>query len=176
MTVTQRIAAVSLALVVIGGCASPAKWEAMTIGEPLPVKPIGATVSVDTGGGAETDAGGVANVSDADFKAAIENSIAKTNLFKSVVQGKGGDYELYVVISETRKPFWGTSMTVDMEAGWSLVKAADRSVVMRKVIKSSHTTGPFESFLAATRLRMALEGAAQSNIEQGLGAIAELGL
>ena len=162
-------------LTVFGGCASPANRDAMSVAGPVVRQPIGATVSVETRGGAETDAVGVSNVSDADFKAAIESSILKTRLFKSVAPGKGGDYELSVVISDVRKPIFGASFTVDMEAGWSLVKAADKSVVMRKVIKSTHTVGAFESFAGATRLRLALEGAARKNIEQGLRAINELG-
>ena len=171
-----RIAAIGMSLALLASCATPASREGTAITERAPGKPIAGTVSVETRGGAETDGLASANIADADFKAAIESSIVKSSLFKSVVPGKGGDYELSVVVSQLSKPLFGANFKVDMETGWSLVKAADKSVVMRKVIKSSHTATMGDAFAGVTRLRLAVEGAARNNISLGLQAIAELGL
>lgn len=112
----------------------------------------------------------------ADFKAAIEKSIIQTKVFKSVVQGKDADYDLAVSIVQLDKPVFGLTFTVNMEAAWALIKQSDKSVVMKKSIKSSHTTGFGEAAVVVTRLRLAVEGAVKKNIEQGLQEIAALNL
>jgi nicotinamide mononucleotide (NMN) deamidase PncC len=63
-----------------------------------------------------------------------------------------------------------------MEAGWKLTKVADNSVVMREAITSTYTANMSESFVGVTRLRLAVEGAARSNIAQGMQAVAALNL
>jgi hypothetical protein len=166
------------AIVVVGitGCASSANREAMLAKDIQITKGHPQTVSVKTAGGAETTAMDSSNISDEDFRAAIEESIAQSKVFKSVVQGKDSDYELAVSIAQLDKPVFGLTFTVNLEANWVLIKQADRSVVMKKVIKSSHSATVGDAFAAVTRLRLAVEGAAKKNIEQGLKDLAELSL
>lgn len=125
-------------------------------------------------GGTETGALDTTNISDADLKGAIEDSIARNNLFRTVIQGKGADYELTVRVAGLSKPVIGTSLQVELETGWTLVRTSDRAVLLRKPIKSSATKTMGDAFV--TRLRMAIEAATQDNIAQGLKAIAELKL
>jgi hypothetical protein len=178
MTATvKRFAAAPVVAVVLvlAGCASPASKEAMEV--PIAVaKKFPYSVDVTTAGGAETGAMDSSNISNADLKAAIESSITKTGLFKTVVQGAGGDYDLTVTIVHLSKPSFGLTFTVNMEAGWVLTRAKDKSVVMRKSIQSSHTATFSDSAAGVTRLRLAVEGAARANITQGLEAIAALNL
>ena len=54
------------------------------------------------------------------------------------------------------------------------VKASDKSVVMRRVVKSENTASMGESIVAVTRLRLAVEGAVRKNIAEGLQAISAL--
>jgi hypothetical protein len=162
------------ALVGLGGCASPAQKENMEAAAIASTKKLPHTVSVQTAGGQETGAMDSSNVSNADLKIAIENSITRSKLFSSVVQGKGGDYELTVTVTMLNKPIFGGAFTVTMETGWSLVRASDKNVVMRKAVTSSHTAQMSDSFVGVTRLRLALEGAVRKNIEAGLKAISEL--
>ncbi len=176
--IAQRLSGLALiaAVVMLTGCAAPANKEqmeapALTTGKHHPY-----AVNVRTQGGAETGAMDSSNISNADLKAAIEASIAKSKLFKTIVSGNGGDYELSVSITQISKPAMGFSFTVDMECAWSLTKVSDRSIAMRKVIRSSHTTGATESFVGTKRLQMAVEGAVRNNITQGLTAISELAL
>ncbi|MBA3755112.1 MAG: hypothetical protein H0X02_02275 [Nitrosomonas sp.] len=63
-----------------------------------------------------------------------------------------------------------------METAWSLIKTADNSVVMRKSVKASGKANIGDAFVAAVRLRLAVENAARESISQGLHAIAELNL
>src|SRR5213076_1263693 len=133
------------------------------------------SVSVQTRGGTETSAMTGANVSNEELKVAVESSIVASKLFKSVVQDRNGDYELTIIITQLTKPVFGASFTVEMEAGWALTKVSDKTVVLRKVIKSAHTATLDDAIVGATRMRLAIEGAARKNIAQGLQAIAELG-
>jgi hypothetical protein len=177
-SVTRIVAmlATAAAVAVLAGCAAPAHKENMAAAPATVVKKLPYTVNVAAKGGAETGAMDSSNVSDADLKAALEASIGKTGLFKSVVQGPGGDYELTVTVTQLTKPLFGGSFTVTMETGWSLVKVSDKTIAMRKAIKSSHTAGLSDSIVGVTRLRLAVEGAVRDNISQGLQAISELPL
>lgn len=173
-----RLATYSLVAitVVLGGCASPASRDAMSTDSLSVARKHPYSVSIETRGGGETGAMDSSNISNEDLKAAIEQSITKTGLFRSIVQGKGGDYELTVTVTQLTKPLMGFSMTAGLETAWSLVKVADKSAVLRRAISSSHTAGAGEAFAGVTRLRLAVEGAARKNITQGLEAIAALNL
>ena len=165
-----------LAVIQLSGCASPADREAMTPQSIALAKKHPYSVSVETRGGSETGAMDSSNISNADLKAALENAIVKSGVFKNVVQGKNGDYDLTVSVVEMPKPIFGLTFTVQLETAWSLVKRSDQSVAMRRVIKSSHTATFSDAAVAVTRLRLAVEGAARDNIAQGLKAISELNL
>jgi hypothetical protein len=172
----RRLGAIvcAAALAALAGCAAPAHKENMTATPAIAVKKLPYSVAVDTKGGAETGAMDSSNVSNADLKAAIESSIAKSSLFKSVVQGKNGDYELTVTVTQLSKPMFGGAFTVSMETGWSLIKTSDKSVVLRKAIRSSHTAEFSDSLVGVTRLRLAVEGAVRNNISQGMQEISQL--
>jgi hypothetical protein len=132
------------------------------------------SLQVKTAGGSEP---GVASITDADLKGAIEAAVIQNELFKTVVQGAdGSDYELTVRIVNLAKPLFGGTFTVELEATWSLIRVADRSAVLRKSIKSTGVANMGEAFAGAVRIRMAVERAASDNISQGLQAIAELKL
>jgi hypothetical protein len=164
------------AVAVLAGCASPASRESMSVPVVSTAKKHPYSVSVEAKGGAETGAMDSSNIANADLEAAIESSITQSGLFKSIVQGKGGDYELTVTVTQLSKPIFGASFTVMLEAGWVLIKATDKSIVLRQVVKSQHTASMGDSLVGVTRLRLAVEGAAQSNIAQGMQAIAALNL
>jgi hypothetical protein len=161
----------------LGGCATPADRQAMTLDKvSLAGKQHASAVAVTVRGGAETAVNSSSNISDADLKAAIEASIRETRLFREVVQGRSGQYELAVNVIQLSKPTFGFSFTVDMEAGWTLTRVGDGQVVFRKAIPSSHTVPANAAFAGATRLRLAVEGAAKANILQGLTEIGKLDL
>lgn len=166
-------AAIVLSLV---GCSSPAERTAMTPQGIVISKHHPYSVQVQTSGGAETGAMDSSNISDADLKAAIEEAITQSKLFSSVVQGPNGNYDLSVRVTSLSKPIFGATFTVNMEAAWSMTKTSDRSVVLRKSIKSTGSATMGEAFVAVTRLRMAVENAAKDNISQGIKAMAELNL
>jgi hypothetical protein len=169
-------AAAAMAVVVaMTGCATQATDKAMTVR----VQPDGGkhhpySVSVVTSGGAETSSFGSSNIGNPELKAAIENSMRDSHLFRTIVQGKDGQFQLSVVVIQMSKPSFGLDFTVGLEAGWSLIRTSDNKVVLRQVIKSSHTATMGDAFAGVKRLQLAVEGAARANIMQGLAAIAAL--
>lgn len=155
------------------GCASPASRESMSPPSFTTSKQFNKSVNVLVSGGSDTGAMESTNVSDEEFKAAIEDAINKSKLFKDVV-ASNPDLDLQVSISSLSKPSFGLTFDVSMEAGWILTKKSDKSVLMKKSIKSSGKATTGDSIVAVTRIRIAVERAAQNNISQGLSAISEL--
>jgi len=162
----------------LAGCAAPAGPQAMVVQSPAATAPRQhpSSVSVTVLGGAETGALDSSNIGNADLQNAIEASIRESRLFREVLHGRGGLYELAVSVIQLNKPTFGTTFTVELEAGWSLTRGSDRTVLWRKVVKSSGTSTMGEAFVGVTRLRLAVEAAARSNIQQGLADIATLDL
>jgi hypothetical protein len=160
----------------LSGCASPALQEAMVAHAIPEVRQHNKTISIKTQGGAEIDGLGRSDISNNDFAKAIEKSIIENELFTQVIHSTGSDYVLNVAIVSMNKPVFGGDFTVDMESAWTLSDPVTPKNIMRKSIKSSHTATMGEAFGGAKRLRLAVEGAARKNIQQGLMAISELHL
>lgn len=173
---SKRLLAIAASILILGACASPADRSAMTPQNLIISKHHPYSLGVQTSGGAETGALDSSNIANADLKAAIELAVTQSQLFKRIVSGNDGDYELSVRVISLSKPLFGGTFTVDMETAWSLTKVSDRSVAMRKSVKSSGTATMSDAFAAVTRLRLAVEAASRNNIEQGIKAIAELNL
>jgi hypothetical protein len=175
---SNRIRLVIVCAVVtwLAGCASPASRDALVVDDVSLGAKHPYSVSVSTSGGGETSAMDYTNISNEDLAAAIEESITTSGLFSSVIKGDGADYKLRVSLVSMSKPMFGFSFKIDMEMAWSLVNERTGEAVMRESIKSTHTATAGEAFAAVTRIRLAVEGAAQNNIRQGLQKIAALQL
>ena len=160
----------------LSSCASPANKQELIASEISYGVHHPYSVSVVAAGGGETDAVGYTNITNEDLAWAVEESIVKTGLFSSVVKGNNADYKLSVTLVSMTKPMFGASFTIHMEMSWSLVNLKTGDAVMRESIHSSHTTSAGAAFAAVTRIRMAVEGAAEENIRKGLQKVAELSL
>ncbi len=171
----RLLACVALGL---GGCAAPASQQAMIVQPPVAAaarqhpRSVGVTVI----GGRETGVLDSSNIANADLETAIEASIRASGLFREVVQGPDGDHVLAVSIIQLSKPIFGLTFDVDLEAGWSLTRVGDARVMLRKSIRSTGQASMGDAFSGVTRLSLAVEAAARSNIEQGLAEIARLDL
>lgn len=163
--------------VLLAGCAAPAGKQAMS---PPDIQTAGkqhpGSVKVTASGGTDTGALDSSNIGNDDLRGAIEAAITRSKLFREVVQAAGGDYELSVTVIQLSKPIFGGTFTVDLEAGWSLVRVSDKRALWRQVIKTSGTATMSDAFVGVARLRLAVEAAARANIQQGLGAVAGLAL
>lgn len=115
-------------------------------------------------------------ISETTFMEALTDAIVKSQTFSRVIEGKGGDYLLSVGIISLEQPVFGLSFTVDMEAGWTLQRVDNGSIVWQESIKSTHTATFGDAFVGVNRGRLATEGAARNNIAQGLAKISRLNL
>lgn len=160
--------------ILISGCASPVSNSSVVVGSLPGMTQHQKTVTVQTQGGGDTGAMDVPNISNAEFTKAIEESIIENGLFNQIVEGDKADLLLNVNILNMSVPLFGGSLTVTMEAGWSLMAPESKEVIMRKSITSSNTATMDQAFVGVTRLRLAVEGAVRENIRSGLMAISEL--
>lgn len=172
----QTVFASLAAAFVLGGCASPASYEAMVPTSIETTKKHPQTVSLNVSGGQETDATGKSQISNDALLKALTEAINKSKTFSQVVPGTGGNYLLTVTIFGLEQPSFGLSFTTKMEAGWTLKRADTGAVVWQQSIKSEHTSTVGDAFAAVERLRMSTEGAARNNISQGLAKISSLSL
>jgi hypothetical protein len=134
------------------------------------------TVAVVASGGTETSAAGKPQVSDSELQQAVAAAITQTKTFSRVVDGKNGDYILTVNVFNVTQPSFGLAFTVTVEMGWTLARADTGAKVWQESIKSAHTVGATESFVGATRLKLATEGAIRNNVQEGLVKLSALPL
>jgi hypothetical protein len=161
----------------LGGCASPAVSTAMVATPRASVKSHAGTVSINVTGGSETSKAGASQISDRDFAAALEQSIRESALFAGIASSaEPGTYHLEVAIVRVQQPMFGLNMTVTVETAWTLSRAADKSVLWRRAITTSHTAKAGEAFAGVKRLRLANEGAARENIREAITQMSALSL
>jgi hypothetical protein len=134
------------------------------------------SISVQTEGGHQTNPLGSSDISNEAFAQAIQESISKSGVFRSVVASSNGDYLLEVGIIDVDKPAAGFDMTVTMTVNWKLTHVATKKIVFQNVTHKSHTATVGDAFAGTARLRLAEEGAARENIEEGLHRISLLEL
>lgn len=113
-------------------------------------------------------------IGSADFQWALEQAIGKAQTFRSVVRGNGADCQLTVHFEKLTQPEMGANLTVRITARWQLQRNGGGQALADEVVESSHTAKWGEAFVFATRLRLATEGAARENIQEGLARLAKL--
>ncbi len=164
-----RASSILVAAALLVACASAPMSPAMQAAVPPPARATApGAVSVLVTGGGETTALDGPNIANADFKAAIEASLLQARAFERVAVGADARYRLSANIVSLSKPVFGASFTVDFEVGWSLLDTRSGQVLLRRGITASGTATMAEAFVAATRIRLAVEAAARANIEQML--------
>jgi hypothetical protein len=164
------------AILICAGCATGAKPEAMTAVLTIPVHQSPSTVAVSVLGGRDTSAMGASQISDEDFATALRQSIEQSKLFARVSDEGTTNYQLQAFITQVNHPYFGASMTVSMEVDYTLSRTQPKQTVWHKTMTSSYTAPFSAAFVGATRLRLAMEGAARRNIEQAIQEISQLRL
>ena len=158
------------------GCASPATREGMKAQILNLQNKHPFSVKVQTEGGRKTNPLWTSEISSESFAQAVQESISESGLFRSVVTGSDGDYLLEVTIINVDKPLVGFDLTVNMAVNWTLTHISTKKVVFQNVIGKSFTATVGDAVVAIKRLRLAEEGAARKNIQEGLNSISQLKL
>jgi hypothetical protein len=173
LLVASFVTAIAL---VLGGCATPSNPQAMSVQKLQLAKKHAAALSLNVTGGSETSSAGASKISNIDFTTALKNSIESSQLFAKLLEAGTADYHLEVMIARLDQPMMGLNMTVTLETNWTLTRKSDSSVVWQKAIPSTYTAKMGDAFAGPTRLRLANEGAARTNIEQAIQEISALSL
>jgi hypothetical protein len=176
---TQRLFAASIIIAIglgLGGCATPSNPQAMAVPKLELAKKHTSSLSLNVTGGSETSSAGASKISNADFTTALKSSIESSELFAKLLDVGSSDYHLEVMIARLDQPMMGFNMTVTLETNWTLSRKSDGTVVWQKAIPSTFTAKAGEAFAGVTRLRLANEGAARTNIEQAIKEISALNL
>jgi hypothetical protein len=179
-TFMQRTLVLLMSFFVAGSClgctASGAKRAAMVPNAVQLVNYHPCSVSAAVYGGSETIPIWTSEIGDAEFRQALEDAIRDSRLFSAVAPEGSGDYRLVVAIREVKQPMMGASMTVDVTADWQLMRGNDPQIIWRDTVKSTYTAKWNAHFVGYERLRLANEGAARANIEEGLRRVSSIRL
>lgn len=95
-----------LGSLLLSGCATPAKREAMVPTNISLNNGFDHSIAVHVTGGQETNPLWTSEVSNANFKAALEDAIRQSKLFSAVIQTDKTDYRLDVRLIELKQPIW----------------------------------------------------------------------
>jgi len=162
----------------LGGCATATNSQAMVAqsSDGVYFETIQGSLSVLVVGGKQTSSISTSQISNADFKSAITDSIKKTKLFSSVIENASeSNYILRSIIVDLEQPSFGFSMTVNLEVAWSLTRSGEKAPIWKDTHISTYTASYSEAFAGVTRLRVATEKAAKRNIGWALETISNLG-
>ena len=168
-----RLALGCVALLGLGACASGATTGAMTV--PLSPDQIiadnssvkGAIAIGTVSGGDETNPLWKSEVSNANFKTALENSFALATL-------KAKDKPLYTLnakLVSLQQPFAGFDMTVTSTVQYALLPTGKSDPVMNDTVATPYTAKFGDALVGVERLRLANEGAMRENIKEEMSRI-----
>lgn len=129
-------------------------------------------VAVAVTGGRQTNPLWASQVSNEDFKHAVEDSLLRYRVF-SRVQTSGADYRIEVALKELKQPFVGFTFTVSAKVYWRLTNARSGKVVWQQTI-DRHFTAGIGDIHDAQMLELANEGAIRENIKAALQEIGQL--
>lgn len=157
----------SLAALVLAGCASPARVDQMTATaspqQRIAPTPLRTNVAVrDVTGGKETNPMWMSNVGNSEFEQALEASLRNAGLLAAGKQA--GKYTLVAHLESVDQPMAGFSMTVTVTVSYSLIERASGKEILNRRVSLPYTAGFDAAFAGTERLRIANEGAVRVNI------------
>jgi hypothetical protein len=156
-----------IALLLVTGCAAPARIEQMAVHLPNSViadTPLKKSVAVtEVTGGRETNPMWSSQVSSESFQRALELSLRNVGLSDPLISAN--KYHLTADILQVSQPMLGIDMTVTANVRYSLIDTTTRKEVFSKVITGTYTAKFSDAFAGVERLKLANEGAAKTNIQ-----------
>lgn len=160
-----RILAIALVALSATGCASPASISGMTALDAHPTAvPAELENSMQIGtvlGGESTNPMWTSEVGNADYKAALENSLHVARLLSDHGDGQ---YVVDANLINVDQPVLGFDLTVTSTISYLVRKNASDEALFDDVVVASHTASVGDAFLGTERLRMANEGSIRKNI------------
>ena len=175
---TLFISLLALSGLFLGGCATEGSSDAMVAKITHSVTKHSASLILKVTGGAEKTSDSATQISNPNFNTALARSIEQSGLFARIVPAgqPEADFQLEVALAELQQPVIGVSMTVTVEATWTLTRASNGFVIWQKLISTSYTTDAKDAFTGIERVRLALDGAARDNIHDGITQLSAIDL
>jgi hypothetical protein len=164
----------AVALLVLNGCATPARVSEMTIPADSEVTYRGETplenaiTMGEVTGGDKTNPLWTSEIGNEEFQLALFNSLEKTKLFS---QADAAQYTLDAQILSVKQPIFGLSLEVVTTVAYELVGRKRGYQVWGKTISSPYTAKFSDHFIAMVRLKLANEGSGRENIKQLIDAL-----
>ncbi len=118
-------------------------------------------------GGRETNPLWTSQVSQADFAAALRQSLA-THAMLTI---NNEAFRLEATLHDLEQPIAGFDLQVTSRVSYRLVRASDGTTAYATEIRRAYTAPFSSSFLAVERLRLANEGAIRENIREFLSVL-----
>jgi len=153
--------------VILSGCATGARTGAMTVpvGGDLIVpdnSPLHNAFRVGTvDGGSDTNPLWKSNVSDENFRQALEQSLS----LQAMIAPERGRYTVNAKLIELDQPIIGFDMTVTAKVRYTVMMGDAPGAKFDETIETPYTANFSDAFLGVERLRLANEGAIQANIK-----------
>jgi hypothetical protein len=163
----------ALSAFLFGGCVSdqPAPTTTSAVSHPE-------SVAIKVTGGSDGTAATASQVANAYFITGLTKSLKHARTFGKVLPVGSAEavFQLEVTIAPLEPPTIGESMTATVEANWTLTRVSNGYVLWQKKISASHTTGAREAFTGIERVQLAIEGAVQANIKDGVSQLGSASL
>jgi hypothetical protein len=139
-------------------CASPADPSRMVPTDAVVNKTHNGTVNIAVTGGRDTNPMWTSQVSNEDFRQALETSLLRYGVFSRVIQNTSANYRLDVTLRRLKQPFAGFNMTVAAEVSWTLADAQSGRVLWHEVTTSRYTATVGNAFYGVHRLELPMKG------------------
>jgi outer membrane murein-binding lipoprotein Lpp len=168
------------AVVLLSGCATPARVDQMTA---TTTRTVAATIPEalrqniaikDVTGGQETNPLWTSQVSSAEFERALEASLRVADLGQ--INRQAGRFTLTAQLGKLDQPFVGISMTVTASVLYILVERSTGKTVWQNTITTPYTASFGDAVIGVERLKLANEGAVRTNITELINQLLQLRL
>lgn len=170
-----KLSAILIAGSLLFGCATPAKVENMEVNNTSKMHfapSLSSAIAVDkVSGGKKTNPMLKSQIGNSEFQGALKNSLKSFDLLSI---NKEPDYELSATIMDVEQPTFGLDAKVTSSIRYVLVEKSSDKVVFDEIIKAPYTAKFSDAFSGVTRLRMANEGSAKTNIVEFLHKLSTL--
>lgn len=159
-------------LLLLAGCAS--RPNMMIPSNIERIDESSGTITVEVGGGQETNPLWTSQISNEDFTEAILAAIEKSGLFNPVSSDDKADYLLKVNILEKSQPIVGLDIDMSLKAKWELMNNDTSDMIWTDTIATTYRVKMSECFVAAERIQRANEGAARENIKEAVNRLSKV--
>ncbi len=127
-------------------------------------------------GGKETNPLWTSQISNKAFTEALNNALAQSGVFQSVIKGGDADYILDVTMLEYDQPWLGADIDIRMKTKWELADAKTLVPVWSETFETTYKAKLTDALIAAERLQKANEGSVRTNIKEGIRRLSILSL